>query len=86
MRDDITAIDAPISGTNVTLRQEIMSLAAHTGNSSTPLAFSIDKKWKQQGYHFSFHPDKLEEGRRMVKGLVPILLHKYTVKHKSDPS
>jgi hypothetical protein len=55
-----------------------MSLAAHTGNSSTPLAFSIDKKWKQQGYNFSFHPDKLEEGRRMVKGLIPILLHKYS--------
>jgi hypothetical protein len=76
MRDDIVTIDAPLSGSTNTLRQAIMSIPTTTGNTSTPLVFSIDRRWKQPGYMFSFHPDKLEEGRRTVKGLILILIHK----------
>jgi hypothetical protein len=78
MTDDIVAIDAKISGSQNTIRQAIMAIPATTGNTDTPLVFSIDRKWKQTGYNFSFHPDKLDEGRRLVRGLIPILLHSYS--------
>jgi hypothetical protein len=47
MRNDIVAIDTPVSGSTDTLRQAIMSIPATTGNISTPLVFSIDRRWKQ---------------------------------------
>jgi hypothetical protein len=59
-----------------------MSLPATTCNTSTPLVFSIDHHWKQPGHTFSFHPEKLEEGRQTVKGLIPILIHKLGAEDK----
>jgi hypothetical protein len=69
--------DTKIYGTVNTLRQAIMATPATTGNTATPLVFSIDRKWQQTGYNFSFHLDKLDDGNRLVEGLIPILLYQY---------
>lgn len=50
-----------------------MNLKPRSGNKKTSLIFSIDKRWNGPGYIFSFHPKKYDEGKRKVRGLVPIL-------------
>ena len=78
MRDDIYAIDSVIPQTNITLRQALMQIKASSGTRETPLIYAIDRRWNRNGYNFSFHPEKYDEGCRKVKGLVSILLDSYS--------
>ena len=78
MRDDVMGLDGKISGTNLTLRDAIMSISAKTGNATNPLVFSIDNRWRLPGLNFTFHPEKAQEGAMMVKGLVPKLVHRFS--------
>jgi hypothetical protein len=72
MRENTITVDACIFSIIQTLCHAIIKIPAKTGsNTATSLVFYIDRRWKQCGCNFSFHPEKFEEGRCVGKGLMP---------------
>ena len=77
---EIDGLDVFDSGTRTSLRQTINGLISTTSSPPCRLIHSIDKSYQEGAVVVTFHPDREEETRARMMGLIPYL--KYVIKQE----
>ena len=81
IRHDIVSIDRPIDENGDTIRSVLLKLKDDDGFN---VFQSIDRVRQGTGYTLQYHPDRCEIAEAVIRGMVPMLLHKYSKRKLAD--